>query len=305
LSKEKIIQQYHLIQLHKFQQYLPHLFGKNSPLHGFIMKEILHHSNDTIVIRVVDPKFQDCVIKFVLDDELDTEIEILQLLRGLSHIITLQNTYRVKLPEGHICTALVFPYAQTKPITCWKDVWNCLESLTEALNCCHGHGVIHGDFKKRNVIIANSDSLLIDFGSAVVVQDSHDSYYGKSIGTTKYMPPEVLRSGINTFAKDMWALGIMVIELIFEVYPFRYSNEDELKASIQEFLNSAKSEGKPWPWLCSRHAAGLKCDSYHCQEIQNFSKLLLTPNPQHRITAEQAINFVHNVMKKGKRRRVS
>jgi len=149
------------------------------------------------------------------------------------------------------------------------------------------------------VIIANNDSLLIDFGSAVVVDDdlccSHD---GKCIGTTKYMPPEVLSSGIHSFARDMWAFGIVVMELVFEVSPICGSNEEELNASIEEFLKSANSDGKPWLWLCSHHANGLKC-GYHCQQIQDLLKLLLTPNPQDRITAEDAINFVHNAMKSG------
>jgi serine/threonine protein kinase len=76
-------------------------------------------------------------------------------------------------------------------------------------------------------------------------------------GTQPYWSPEICeeKATLNDFPRDMWALGVMIIELVYNTYPFSTDPDPEyegtnpdrtigygLAKSIQHFLNSG-SEG--------------------------------------------------------------
>jgi tetratricopeptide (TPR) repeat protein/TolB-like protein len=105
--------------------------------------------------------------------------------------------------------------------------------MSAALASAHAVGIIHRDFKSSNVMILRAAGstnqprvVVTDFGLAYSVSDtSRDtnppvSLDGDVIGTPEYMAPEQLQGGAVTPATDIYALGIVLYEMVTGVQPF-------------------------------------------------------------------------------------
>ncbi|MGE0872064.1 MAG: serine/threonine-protein kinase [Kofleriaceae bacterium] len=96
--------------------------------------------------------------------------------------------------------------------------------ILDALAHAHGRGVVHADVKTDNVLIDATDGAdrltLIDFGLARVSGDELDHERHVLSGTPDYMAPEVIRGGVPTAAADIYAVGIILYELLTGAPPF-------------------------------------------------------------------------------------
>jgi len=91
--------------------------------------------------------------------------------------------------------------------------------LAAGVAAAHRAGIVHGDLKSNNVILTrNADGALravvTDFGLArnsVGVPDTHDDAHG---GTPAYMAPELWKGAKSSPASDVYALGIIIYEIV-------------------------------------------------------------------------------------------
>jgi serine/threonine-protein kinase len=97
-----------------------------------------------------------------------------------------------------------------------------------AMTAAHEAGVIHRDLKSGNIMLAKrADSglrvVVTDFGLACEVQrEEHRlTVTGAVMGTPDYMAPEQFAGGEITPAADIYALGILLYELLTGVLPFQ------------------------------------------------------------------------------------
>ena len=105
----------------------------------------------------------------------------------------------------------------------------------KALAFAHAHGVLHRDVKPGNLLLDDAGVLHVsDFGLATVlnagenaplVTQTHD-------GTLRYMAPERLMSGENSFAGDQYSLGLTLYELITRQPVFREAEPGTLVRRI-------------------------------------------------------------------------
>jgi TolB-like protein/tetratricopeptide (TPR) repeat protein/tRNA A-37 threonylcarbamoyl transferase component Bud32 len=105
-----------------------------------------------------------------------------------------------------------------------------VEQMADALQAAHDAGVIHRDFKSANVMLARSGesirAVVTDFGlargAAVVGADGQASAQATSafIGTPEYMAPEQVEGGAITPAADVYALGVVMYEMVTGKCPF-------------------------------------------------------------------------------------
>jgi serine/threonine protein kinase len=96
-----------------------------------------------------------------------------------------------------------------------------VNSLLDALNFAHQSGVIHGDIKPPNVLLTSSGwPLLTDFGIVKRVNTSQRLLTGKIIGSPAYMVPEVIGGGEADGRTDIYALGIVLYEMLTGHVPF-------------------------------------------------------------------------------------
>ncbi|MEH3077913.1 MAG: protein kinase [Quadrisphaera sp.] len=76
--------------------------------------------------------------------------------------------------------------------------------LGDALAAIHHAGVVHRDLKPGNVLVADGDPVVIDFGIAQVADDVRLTSAGLVMGTPGYLAPEVLDGAPPTSSGDWW-----------------------------------------------------------------------------------------------------
>jgi len=95
-----------------------------------------------------------------------------------------------------------------------------LKAISSALGYAHENGVIHCDIKSANVMVDQGGSIYLgDFGIARHA-DSTTTMMG-SAGTPAYMAPEQIEGEPVTPATDIYALGILLFEMLTGERPFR------------------------------------------------------------------------------------
>jgi serine/threonine-protein kinase len=97
-----------------------------------------------------------------------------------------------------------------------------LATLT-ALERAHRRGVLHRDIKPENLLLSGSNVLKVsDFGIATVIGGSETvaTRAGEILGTPAYMAPEQAQGADLSPATDLYAVGIMLYELLSGQLPF-------------------------------------------------------------------------------------
>src|SRR5262249_35084439 len=112
-----------------------------------------------------------------------------------------------------------------------------VEEVARAVHHAHEAGIIHRDLKPANVVIETESGrpVLLDFGLARALDDEeHLTKTGVAIGTPHYMSPEQVR-GIRSeidARSDVWALGVLLYELLGARRPFSGGSAMHLYSSI-------------------------------------------------------------------------
>ena len=101
-----------------------------------------------------------------------------------------------------------------------------VEQLAAALDAAHRAGVIHQDFKSDNVMLLPGRTVVTDFGLArAAIGPGGDQPRAGSgvVGTLNYAAPEQLAGGEVTERVDLYALGVVLFEMVTGALPFLWS----------------------------------------------------------------------------------
>ena len=101
------------------------------------------------------------------------------------------------------------------------------DQLVEAVDYLHAHGVFHRDLKPENIIIGLNGRLnIIDFGSSLLEGTRRVTWrFGSdTFGTPDYMAPEQIQGKRGDARTDVYALGIILYELLTGTVPFHGDN---------------------------------------------------------------------------------
>ena len=111
--------------------------------------------------------------------------------------------------------------------------------LADALASAHAQGIIHRDLKPSNVVIGAESRVVLDFGIARMVPIGADpsgtapgTIGGGLVGTPGYAAPEQYLSRNVDGRADLYALGVMLFEMIAGRRPFPGSDPVALATSL-------------------------------------------------------------------------
>jgi eukaryotic-like serine/threonine-protein kinase len=114
--------------------------------------------------------------------------------------------------------------------------------ICDALDYMHKHGIVHRDLKPENVMVDEQDQVkLIDFGIAMKEDARRLTFVNASsmLGTPDYISPEQVKGGRGDQRSDIYALGIMLYEMLTGRVPFVGPNP--LAVMNERLLNEPKA----------------------------------------------------------------
>jgi eukaryotic-like serine/threonine-protein kinase len=151
--------------------------------------------------------------------------------------------------------------------------------MAAGLGAAHEAGVVHRDFKSGNVLLVPSErspdgvrAVITDFGLARTTVGSTAKLTGtlEVVGTPAYMAPEQLNGGEITPATDIYALGIVMFEMLTGSVP--YSGDTAIAMALRRLSEPAPSPTASVPGLDPRWEATV----LHCLELAPADRFVNT-----------------------------
>jgi hypothetical protein len=114
-----------------------------------------------------------------------------------------------------------------------REAARLLEQLSSAVAHAHSCRIVHRDLKPANILFLGDIAKITDFGIARDVEARPSTRTGEILGTSYYMAPEQVdpKRGKVLGQADVWALGVILYEMLTGLLPFR--GETEL-ATLQQ-----------------------------------------------------------------------
>ena len=137
-----------------------------------------------------------------------------------------------------------------------------VSAVLHGLDAAHTAGIVHRDLKPENVLLADDGRIKIaDFGLARA--STHNTATSQALlGTVAYLSPELIARGEADLRSDIYALGIMIFEMLTGEQP--YQGDQAITVAYQHSHDtvpapSSKKPGVPAAWdelvaWCTQHS---------------------------------------------------
>jgi tRNA A-37 threonylcarbamoyl transferase component Bud32 len=123
--------------------------------------------------------------------------------------------------KGTTLKAALNALAQRDETMRLDEVLHIFQALASALGHAHQQGMVHRDIKPANVMLTTKDDVVLtDFGIAKIVGGTQVTATGVVTGTPAYMSPEQGRGERGDERSDIYALGVMLYEMVTGRVPF-------------------------------------------------------------------------------------
>ena len=189
-----------------------------------------------VVYRALDTQLgRDVALKLLSQIRPGAEDELRELAREAQVLAALDHPNLVTVYSLEVSDELMFitmeyvagedlrAHLRNRGPLSRPEVVRAARELARGLAAAHARGVVHRDVKPENVRISpRGDYVLLDFGLARFVagedsmesaSEASDSTITTVAGTPAYMAPELRRGAVLDARADVWALGLVILEL--------------------------------------------------------------------------------------------
>jgi serine/threonine-protein kinase len=216
-----------------------------------------------------------------------------RLHAGLSHpnisqIIDIRTVYDEdyiisEFVEGENLKSLLDRHRQSHEKLSTETINSIFWQLVNAIKYLHSKSIIHGDLTPSNIMISSDYHVkVIDFGLSIETLDYEKTIYTENVvGTIDYLSPERIDKQKASKSSDVFALGIILLEMMTLVNPFKADSQFKTLESIKYF--------DPIQSINLRDEANLRIASQ-----------LLEKDPNKRIKIDQVTSNVKAVVSKSR-----
>mmetsp|Transcript_12385 Transcript_12385/g.12790 ORF Transcript_12385/g.12790 Transcript_12385/m.12790 type:complete len:565 (-) Transcript_12385:261-1955(-) len=224
-------------------------------------------------------------------NDIEREITLMQALKGIPNVVQIEGKF-MDSKEGYVPNRIsdqpypvivmealeggdLFERIQLPDdIMTERFLASAFRGVIEALHHMHQRCLIHRDLKLENFLFegdsASSPLIMIDFGLSKHF-DPHERM-NQRVGSCYYTAPEVL-SGDYDYRCDIWSLGVICYMLLSGSPPFYGKTPEDIH-------HATLTKEAEFPERRFRHVSLMGLD---------FMRRLLTKNPNHRISTEEAL----------------
>ena len=198
---------------------------------------VVYKAEDTKLERTVALKF--LAAHLLNDDEAKARfLREAKAAAGLNHP-NICPVYEIGEAEGKTFLSMAFiegeplePRIERGPLPL-KDALDIGRQIADGLQAAHEKGVVHRDIKPANVMVdAKGRATIMDFGLARLTEASRLTKTDQTMGTVAYMSPEQAQGMEVDHRSDVWALGVVLYEMVRGQRPFQGEYDQALLFEI-------------------------------------------------------------------------
>lgn len=131
-------------------------------------------------------------------------------------------------------------YIQTQYPIPYGRIVDIMQQILSAVALAHQHRIIHRDLKPQNILIDESGTVKItDFGIAVALSETSITQTNSMLGSVHYLSPEQARGSMATNQSDIYAIGIILYEMLTGKVPF--DGESAVTIALKHFQEELPS----------------------------------------------------------------
>lgn len=248
-----------------------------------------NQDNDIVAIKRIKKDYfpiiqRECKLLYKLES--DHIIKIIDVFENNNYFYLVLPYYKSDLFD-------YIPKLLGKP----NKIFKILLGIAKGLSYMHSVGYMHGDIKLENIMLTECEEpIIIDLGLAKKISNPDNAK--RITGTLTYLPPEVIEHQHYSDKMDIWALGVMMYIMMFDIEPFRRGNIDNRDEIFQ--MIKYKDQYYPNQWKLSRHRDNryiIYKNNYGYIKMVNLNKMMLKKEYNQRLSINNIIEELENILK--------